>query len=33
MVLQGYDKKYRNSVFSVLTVSEEKLTYCLSSRE
>ena len=30
MVLQGYDQKYGNSVFSVLTVSEEKLTYCLS---
>ena len=30
MVLQGYDQKYRNVVFSVLTVSEEKMPYCVS---
>ena len=33
IILQGYDQNYRNVLFSVLTVSEEKWTYCLFREE
>ena len=31
--MQGYYRKYRNVVFFVLTVSDEKWTYCLSRED
>ena len=33
IILQGYDQRYRNVLFFVLTLSEEKWTYCLSREE